>query len=321
MPYYPLHYYIFRISESMDPEVKKVELNGSITQKGNYLWGGALTLAWQHLRDQIIREDIRLVDQDPVVQKIVHNFNNCPFNKDHLSIESYYARAGYGNETVRLINKEVKEKFPDKSTEPLKEDMKDCDIIGFAYFLKKLMFEFPFEKSSVMFNGNEVKGFKGKTKSQKEQVVVHQYKNRENFIISLQTKSEKDQIFIVKQEEKLLAEEVAEKVKELKHGECLTKDDEFMMPKIKVRHSRQVKELLGKQVQNEKFQEYFIAEIYEIIKLNIDETGVKVENEGAVKMLKKAIRPKEKKQVLVDRSFWLVMKEFKKEPYFVAFIA
>ena len=202
----------------MDPEVKRVELNGSTTEKGNYLWGGALTLTWQHLRDQIIKEDIRLVNQDPVVQKIVHNFNHCPFNKDHLSIQSYYARAGYGNETVRIINKEVAEKFPGKSTEPLKEELGDYDIIGFAYFLKQLKFEFPFEKSTVMFNGNEVKGFQGKTKSQKEQVVIHQYKNRENFIISLRTKSEKDQIFIVKQEEKLLAEEVVETVKNFKHG-------------------------------------------------------------------------------------------------------
>ena len=77
------------------------------------------------------------------------------------------------------------------------------------------MFEFPFEKSEVMFNGNKVRGFKGKTKGQKEQVLVHEYKNRENFIISLETKSQKDQVFIIKEEEKFSAEEVVEKVKKV----------------------------------------------------------------------------------------------------------
>ena len=94
-----------------------------------------------------------------------------------------------------------------------------------------------------------------------------------------------------------------------------------MMPKIEVRHQRQVKELMGQYVQNEKFQEYFIAQIYEIIKLDIDETGVKVENEGVIKMLRKSKKSKEKREILVNRSFWLVMKEFGKEPYFAAFIA
>ena len=31
--------------------------------------------------------------------------------------------------------------------------------------------------------------------------------------------------------------------------------------------------------------------------------------------------PKEKKEVLVDRPFWVVMREVGKEPYFVAFIS
>ena len=69
----------------MDPEVKKVKLNGSSTKKGNYLWGGALTLAWQNLRDEIIKENITLANQSPIVQEIVHNFNHSPFNKAHLS--------------------------------------------------------------------------------------------------------------------------------------------------------------------------------------------------------------------------------------------
>ena len=69
-----------------------------------------------------------------------------------------------------------------------------------------------------------------------------------------------------------------------------------MMPKIEVKHERQLKELIGQAVQNESFKDYFIAEIYEIIKLDIDETGVKAENEGVMIMTRgMAMMPKEKK--------------------------
>ena len=153
--------------------------------------------------------------------------------------------------------------------------------------------------------------------------MVHRYKDRENFIVSLQTKSKKDQVFIIKQEEKFPAEEIVNQVKKYQEkGQRLSKDDEFMMPKIEIKHARQVKELVGQQLENAKFKEYFIASIYEIIKLDIDETGVKVENEGGIKMVRKrATKPKERKEILVDRSFWLVMKEVGKEPYLVAFIS
>ena len=35
-------------------------LNGSYTSKRNYLWGGALTLAWKQLAHDIIKEPIRI---------------------------------------------------------------------------------------------------------------------------------------------------------------------------------------------------------------------------------------------------------------------
>ena len=91
----------------------KVALNGSLTKKKNYLWGGALTLAWQELKTHVIKEDIKLV------QKIVHNYNNCPFNKNHLSDDCFYAKVGYGNKTVRTINEEIQKKFSEKTTDRL----------------------------------------------------------------------------------------------------------------------------------------------------------------------------------------------------------
>ena len=59
-----------------------------------------------------------------------------------------------------------------------------------------------------------------------------------------------------------------------------------MMPNVSIKHRRDVKELLGKVLKNEKFSLYRFSKIYEILKLDIDETGVKAENEGVIVMTK-----------------------------------
>ena len=90
-----------------------------------------------------------------------------------MSAESFYAKAGFGNPTVRAINQEVKAKFPEKTTEPLPEDLMPDSIISYAYFLKKLLFTHPFSPKTVRFNEKEVAGFEGKSLDQKSQILVN----------------------------------------------------------------------------------------------------------------------------------------------------
>ena len=51
---------------------------------------------------------------------------------------------------------------------------------------------------------------------QASQVLVHEYKDDDNFIISLKTKSPKDEIFLIKTEENLSAEEVRNIINQIK---------------------------------------------------------------------------------------------------------
>lgn len=89
-----------------------VNLNGSKTKKGNFVWGAALTLAWKNLIYDIIKEPIQVkTDKNEAIQ-IVNNFNDSPINSKILDESSYYAKTGFGNKTIHLINEEVKKKFP-----------------------------------------------------------------------------------------------------------------------------------------------------------------------------------------------------------------
>lgn len=69
----------------MQPEKNVIKLNGAFTANKNYLWGGALTLAWQELKNSIIKEDIRVRSDEENIHQMVENFNKCPFNKSHLT--------------------------------------------------------------------------------------------------------------------------------------------------------------------------------------------------------------------------------------------
>ena len=140
-------------------------------------------------------------------------------------------------------------------------------------------------------------------------------------------KSPKDQVFLIKSEEKFSAEEVVERVASLKSLKVsptpLDEVDSFVMPNVSIKHKRDLNELLGKRLKNKKFTDYMFSQVYEIIKLDIDETGVKAENEGVIRMkncmvIKQKVEPK---HIVIDRSFWVLMKEAGKEPYLVSYIA
>jgi hypothetical protein len=79
-----------------------------------------------------------------------------------ISPKDIYIKAGYGPKTQDLINKEVRNKFPNYSFPNLKYPLSPNDIIAFAYLYKKLNFKAKFERSpepSFSFNGKTVASF------------------------------------------------------------------------------------------------------------------------------------------------------------------
>lgn len=65
--------------------------------------------------------------------------------------------------------------------------------------------------------------------------------------------------------------------------------------------------MIGVFIANEKFKKYFFGEIFELINLSIDEAGVKVENEGVIKVLNCRM-PEINRKFVVDKPFWIVMR-------------
>lgn len=97
------------------------------------------------------------------------------------------------------------------------------------------------------------------------------------------------------------------------------KDDKFAMPVVDFDVEREYKEMIGAGVQSGELKGYYIAVMVEKIRFRIDEVGAKVENEAVMIMTRcmPMVRPNVKRLIL-DRPFWVVMKQKGAHPYFIA---
>ena len=196
------------------------------------------------------------------------------------------------------------------------------DIIGVGYLFKHLLFEFPFTTEKIVFENNYIDGFTAKNMNQKSQVIVHSYEGVDNFMVRLATKNPRDEMFLIKCSKQMKPEEAVARVQKKKKAAMpLERQDIFKMPKVSVNQMRNVTEMIGVKLNNDNFKEYAFSKFYEIVKLDIDEKGAKVENIGVIAATKgKISRPANIKEIILNKPFWVVMRESESAPYFVSYI-
>jgi hypothetical protein len=287
---------------------------------GNYIWGGAMNLAWSELNEEIIKDKIMLKTQNNSVIEIVNAFNNPIFTKNDIDKESYYIKSGYGQKIVDLINKESREKFPQKSFEDLEIKLNDKDIISYAYFFKKIKYETQFSKKEVNFENENVKGFFAENKKQKQNIRILNYTDENNFVIDIKLEDENDEIYLAKGFKQEELKNVLNIINSNVRKEEMREIDYFEMPEIHLNYEREYKELIKKFLENEGFEDYFIAQMYEKIKFDMDNVGVRVENEAVIsKSL--GINPELSKELILNKPFFIVMKrKNSKNPYFILYV-
>jgi len=273
------------------------------------------------LNENILHEKLRLKTDDKKALEMVDKLNNSPFTKNDLDEKSYYIKSGFGQETVDLINKESRQKFPGKSFRDLELKLAPTDIISYAYFIKEVEYWTQFEEKEVFFEKERVKGFYAKGHDQKENIKILKYWDDDRFIISLKLKDGGDELFLAKGFNMNEPQDIVNEIVRYNSTNLplIDHDDKFEMPKLHLQHHRDYVELIRKYLANEGFEKYFLASMYENIKFDMDHRGARVENEAAIAVGAAAIaqRPKIKKFIL-DKPFWVVMKRRDSQhPYFI----
>ena len=289
--------------------------------KGNYVWGAAMNLAWNELNDNILHEKLQLDTRDTTALNMVEKFNFAPFSKTDLDEASYYIKSGYGQETVETINRESREKFPSKSFADLDIRLDPKDIISYAYFLKEVEYKTVFKKKNVLFKGQKVSGFAAGNETQKKTVKLISYDSDDKFIIKLSLLDNSDELILAKgydmQSPRTIVNEIRQTL--TPHPAAIRDSDVFMAPEIHLDHHRVYAELINKQLKNKEFKSYYISEMFENIRFDMDEKGARVENEGVIAMRLTAIlEPVPPRHFVLDKPYWIVMKRADSpNPYFI----
>lgn len=293
----------------------------------NYVWGGAMNLAWNELKDSFFGEPIAFETKDKDVLLLTEQFNNPVFTKDDIDEASYYIKSGYGQETVDAINKECRSKFPKKSIPDLLIKLGARDIISYAYFLKEVMYPVAFIPDTVKFMDKNVEGFVADANSY-QNVYLVEYKDDDHFIIALKLKDNKDQLFLAKgypmEDPKELVTSLRQRMlvtSEIKDtpGQVINKKDIFQAPKLHLDYNREYKQMIGLKVTNSKLRGYAISVMQEVVKFDMDEKGARVENEAVIGMITSAgPNAYTPKKLILDKPYWVMMKRTdSNNPYFL----
>ncbi|MFH4355000.1 MAG: hypothetical protein WDW21_05670 [Neisseriaceae bacterium] len=288
--------------------------------RGNYVWGGAMNLAWTELSDSILKAPLAVESKDLAVQRQVAAYNHPVFTRSDIQPEAYYIKSGYGPQTVQLINREVKEKFPQKTFSDLNLLLGDRDFLAYAYLFKTVKYKSPFAKDQLSFAGQPVDAFSAKNMTMRKNVSLLDYRNDDQFIVRLALQNEGEELYLVKGYSLTSADQLVALLGSKKDNPLvpLNSRDEFKAPKLVVDAESQHKDLNNLVLLNQGFRGYRLGALIEKIKFNMDEVGARVENEAYIGVRSMAALPPPPKKLILDQPYWVVLKEKQAQsPYFI----
>lgn len=292
--------------------------------KDNFVWGVAMNLAWNELNQTILHEPLQLNTNDSMALAIAKRFNESPFTKNDLDENSYYVKAGYGIETLDDINRESKNRFPDKSFGELAYPLEKEDIISYAYLFKKVEYAAPFGVTKVYFKDTAVTGFVANDDLQRKTIGVLNYSNDDKFVIQLQLKDAEDELYLAKGFDMSRPQDIVSMINEFKEAprQSMQPQDQFEMPNLQLDHTREYTSLLGIKWRNKDFTRYSIKVMNEKIKFEMDEKGARVENEAVMVAVVDSVALPQPEVLIrnfkLDNPFWLVMKRKQApNPFFI----
>lgn len=302
-------------------------LQDEIVEGKNLVFCSSFQIAWDILSDEIIKEPLRLEGQ-PEMENLL---NQRLTGAKDVSADCYFALAGLNRDgIIKKIKQGLKAKFNLAPQTDISLQRPD-DILVYAFLLKDLKFEHKFESlgMAILFKGDDrVKAFgieKYTFNEQQvkiaEQVALMDYRNENDFIITLKSGSPQDEIVLAKvTPEKTLLETVKSVFRRLHTTSSmdLERNDTLQIPKLDFDILREYSEIAGRKVLNTRFSGYSISKAIQSIRFKLDEEGAFLKSETAISLSKSASMPR---WLVFDRPFLLCLKEKNGQyPYFVMWV-
>ncbi len=294
---------------------------GSLTGSyldGNYIWAIGMQLAWNDLCDNVINAKVEIATNNSVGKTLFEQLNKRKFTRKALSENDYFVKSGFGQETIDQIRDKLREKFQARTTDSLSAiTLLPSDLICFSYLTKNFRHKVDFKEVEMTFKSTPVKGFTIAS-DQNSGAKLIDYDNDDNFVIGLASRDELDEIYLIKGNDGASMDEILHFLRSAKvsKGYSIHAIDVLQIPNVKIDYHRDYKELIGAELINRKIKPLYIAEMTEQIKLSMNYQGALVENEAMMLLTRGG--PPIPKQLILDKPFWLIMKEAnKKQPYLI----
>ena len=308
-------------------------MEAKITPGKSMLFCSTFQLAWNELKDKMVKENICLADEPPAVEYL----NKSLSTRGDISEDSYVAMVGFGGAGIlKKINTALREKFGDEA--PVVQEALGPDwILAYAYLQKALRFKVAFEslKDGVSFaseDGGTAKvqafGIEHHSNTEKHlkmaaQVKVPDYTGNSDFIITLASDSPEDEIVLAKvRPGKTLLDTIKAVESRLQNGRKTYMDSvaTLQIPKLNFDIERSYSEVCDKPFKNKGWEARYISKAVQTIRFKLDEKGAVVKSEARI-VAPCEKGPEEPKRLVFDRPFLIYLKEKgAKYPYFALWV-
>ncbi|WP_049819013.1 hypothetical protein [Geotalea uraniireducens] len=316
-------------------------LEDQINLSNNLLYCASFQMAWNIMRDQIIKGDIILEPDTPLAK----NLNRQLQRNNDISSGSYVAVAGELSKNLAArIEKELHEKFGEQVAHEFNIPQATSSarqLIAYAFLYKNLEFPTEFERLddpiAFIANGREahVKGFgipsfsssNRRHEKLSNQVSIFDYRNENDFILVLTSKSNDDQIIMAKvppnktllQTYTTVLHRMGVNASELRENEPLR------IPKVDFDITHSFTELENKRILNKGWEGWFIAKATHDIKFKLDEKGAVLKSRGFLNMMKEEVPPpsvEKPRKFVFDKPFLICLKQKNGDyPYFALWLS
>lgn len=293
-------FFMCAANKAFSKEEKGLEiltLFNSPSHTENRLWVGTFQLAFNEIKNNIIKKDV-IFENEPESFEL-RGLNNEEFNKNMLDEGSYYL--SYGKTSLKAkkeIEDGIYKKFKEKSDILDSLDWGERFGSYYSYAMLKKEFEFleEFEKLGKFAFNNKGKfeffGIKDDSESKlNDNVRVLFYNGEKDYAVRLLTKSG-DEIYLYRTESNKPMKDIYNKMldesKKYAGNKSFTDKDTLMVPNLKIDSKRFYPELCNKVIRG---TDFYFSQAIETIKLELDNKGGRVKSEAAIMMKTCALMP------------------------------
>jgi hypothetical protein len=203
------------------------------------------------------------------------------------------------------------------------------DFVAYAYLYKNLAFANPFTNGTMTFSGKPVQDFGFPDEPEEKlthQVQIYDYQSRDDFIVSLTTKSPADELILAKVKPGATLEATFQGVLDRMSAhlpEPASGADRFAAPKLNFDLRRHFHELEGLTLlPSDKARiksKLTITEAQQLVRFQLNEKGAVLKSEATIVMKALAMAPRH--LLIFDKPFLVLLKQKDSgRPYFALWI-